>query len=88
MAKGTRISRSEAEKFLILYNKLGTYKAVADKMDRSPEAVSKWVKILQAESTNKRIYNVLEVLKMNGNIESFDAEIAKGKIRKYKIRIY
>lgn len=39
-------------------------------------------------ATNKRIYNVLEVLKMNGNIESFDAEIAKGKIRKYKIRIY
>lgn len=51
MAKGTRISRSEAEKFLVLYNKLGTYKAVADKMDRSSEAVSKWVKILQAEST-------------------------------------
>ena len=49
--KGTRISRTEAEQFVILYNQLGTYKAVADAMDRSPEAVSKWVKIMQAEAT-------------------------------------
>lgn len=39
-------------------------------------------------ATNKRIYNVLEVLKMNGNIDNFDAEIPKGRIRKHKIRIY
>ena len=51
MAKGTRISRNEAERFVILYNQLGTYKAVADKMDRSPEAVSKWFRILQAEAS-------------------------------------
>lgn len=49
--KGTRISRAEAEQFVVLYNKLGTFKAVADAMDRSPEAVSKWVKIMQAEAT-------------------------------------
>jgi len=49
--RGTRISRVEAEQFVVLYNQLGTYKAVADAMDRSPESVSKWVKILQAEST-------------------------------------
>ena len=49
--KGTRISRNEAEQFVILYNQLGTYKAVADVMNRSPESVSKWVKILTAEST-------------------------------------
>lgn len=49
--KGTRISRNEAEQFVVLYNQLGTYKAVADVMNRSPEAVSKWVKILQAESS-------------------------------------
>lgn len=49
--KGTRISRNEAEQFVVLFNQLGTYKAVADVMNRSPESVSKWVKILQAEST-------------------------------------
>lgn len=49
--KGTRISRAEAEQFVVLYNQLGTYKAVAEAMNRSPEAVSKWVKIMQAEAT-------------------------------------
>ncbi len=49
--KGTRISRNEAEQFVILYNQLGTFKAVANIMNRSPESVSKWVKILQAEAT-------------------------------------
>ena len=44
--KGTRISRNEAEQFVVLYNQLGTYKAVADIMDRNPESVSKWIKIL------------------------------------------
>lgn len=39
-------------------------------------------------ATNKRIYNVLETLKMKGHISSFDAEISKGKVRKHKIRIY
>ena len=49
--KGTRISRNEAEQFVVLYNQLGTYKAVADIMDRNPESVSKWIKILQAETS-------------------------------------
>ena len=49
--KGTRISRNEAEQFVVLYNQLGTYKAVADIMGRCPDAVSKWIKILQAESS-------------------------------------
>lgn len=48
--KGSRISREEAEYFLILYNKLGTYQAVADLTGRSQSSVSKWVKILQAEA--------------------------------------
>ena len=52
-AKGTPISRNEAEQFVVLYNQLGTFKAVAELMNRSPESVSKWVKILQAESSIK-----------------------------------
>ena len=50
-AKGSRISRMEAERFVILYNQLGTYQAVAQMTGRSASAVSKWVKILQAETT-------------------------------------
>lgn len=48
--KGSRISRIEAENFLRLYNQLGTFQAVADMTGRSLSAVSKWVKILQAEA--------------------------------------
>jgi DNA invertase Pin-like site-specific DNA recombinase len=48
--KGSRVSRVEAERFVTLYNQLGTYKAVADITGRSADTVSRWVKILQAES--------------------------------------
>ena len=47
--KKGRILREEAEYFLVLYNKFGTYQAVADFTGRSASSVSKWVKILQAE---------------------------------------
>ena len=49
--KGSRISRAEAEYFLTLYNHLGTFEAVAKVTGRSASSVSKWVKLLQAEST-------------------------------------
>lgn len=49
--KGTRISREEAEMFVVLYRKLGTYEAVAGVTGRSASSVSKWVKLLQAETT-------------------------------------
>lgn len=48
--KGSRVSRVEAERFVELYNQLGTYKAVADITGRSADTISRWVKILQAES--------------------------------------
>lgn len=48
--KGSRISREEAERFLVLFNQLGTYQEVAKITGRSASAVSKWVKILQAEA--------------------------------------
>jgi len=48
--KGSRISRVEAERFVALYNQFGTYQAVAEITGRSASAVSKWVKILQAEA--------------------------------------
>ena len=54
MAKITKtsiVSRAEAERFLVLYNQLGTFKAVAELTDRHPDTVSRWVKILQAETT-------------------------------------
>lgn len=47
--KKGKILREEAEYFLVLYNKFGTYQAVADFTGRSASSVSKWVKILQAE---------------------------------------
>ena len=47
-----KILREEAEYFLVLYNKFGTYQAVADFTGRSSSAVSKWVKILQAEANS------------------------------------
>lgn len=48
--KGSRISRAEAERFVELYNQLGTYQEVAAITGRSASSVSKWVKILQAEA--------------------------------------
>lgn len=48
-AKGSRISRNEAETFYVLYNQYGSYKAVAKATGRSDTAVAKWVKILKAE---------------------------------------
>ena len=49
--KGTRISRAEAELFVILYNQYGTYQAVAKMTGRSASSVSKWVNLLMAETT-------------------------------------
>lgn len=37
---------------------------------------------------NKLIYNVLDVMKQKNLISNFDSEIGKGRVRKYKIRIY
>lgn len=37
---------------------------------------------------NKQIYNVLDVLKGKGLIDDFDADISRGRIRKYKIRLF
>ena len=51
-----RILREEAEYFLVLYNKFGTYQAVAEFTGRSSSSVSKWVKILQAEEANTTVY--------------------------------
>ena len=49
--KNSRVSRAEAERFVILYNQLGTFKAVAELTNRHPDTISRWVKILQAETT-------------------------------------
>lgn len=48
--KGSRISREEAERFVVLFNQLGTYQKVAEITGRSASSVAKWVKILQAEA--------------------------------------
>lgn len=49
--KTARVSRLEAERMLELYYKLGTFAEVAKIVDRHPDTVSRWVKILQAEKT-------------------------------------
>ena len=51
--KGSRITREEAKYFLLLYEKYESYQAVAEITGRSASSVSKWVKILQAETTPK-----------------------------------
>ena len=48
--KSARVSREEKELMYRLYLKLGTYEAVARKVDRHPSTVSKWVKVLEAEN--------------------------------------
>lgn len=42
-AKGTKVTETEREKMWQLYQQLGTYKAVAKKMRRSPDTVSRHV---------------------------------------------
>lgn len=42
-AKGTKVTQKEKNKMWQLYQELGTYKAVAKKMKRSPDTVAKYV---------------------------------------------
>lgn len=42
-AKGTRVTEREKRRMWELYQKLNSYKAVAKKMRRSPDTVSKYV---------------------------------------------
>lgn len=46
--KKTRITHLEAAKMYALYQGLGSFEAVAKKMRRSPDTVSKYVKIYDA----------------------------------------
>ena len=48
-AKGTRVSQREKQKMWVLYQDLGSYKAVANKMKRSPDTVAKYVSQKEAE---------------------------------------
>ncbi len=43
MAKGTRVTQKEKEKMWQLYQKLGSFKAVAKKMRRDSGTVSRYV---------------------------------------------
>ena len=42
-AKGTRVTQKEKNKMWLLYQDLGSYKAVAKKMRRSPDTVARYV---------------------------------------------
>ncbi len=42
--KGSRITPDEIREMVILYDQLGTYAAVARKMGRSADSVSKYIK--------------------------------------------
>lgn len=48
-AKGTRVTQREKQKMWVLYQDLGSYKAVAKKMKRSPDTVAKYVSQKEAE---------------------------------------
>lgn len=42
-AKGTRVTQQEKEKMWQLYQEMGSFKKVAQKMRRSPDTVSRYV---------------------------------------------
>ena len=44
MASGKRVTPQEVDKMYKLYSELGTYAAVARKMNRSPDTVARYVK--------------------------------------------
>lgn len=48
-AKGTRVTEQEKEKMWQLYQQLGSYAAVAKKMNRDPGTVSRYVREHEAE---------------------------------------
>lgn len=41
--KGTRVNQKEVEKMWMLYQQLGSFKAVGKRMRRSPDTVSRYV---------------------------------------------
>ena len=45
MAKGTRVTPEEVVEMILLYRKLGTYRAVAREVNRSADTVSKYVQM-------------------------------------------
>lgn len=62
-----------------------TYKYIYDYLQNQEPALN----IEHRKSdVNKQIYNVLDVLKGKGLIDDFDADISKGRVRKYKIRLF
>lgn len=46
-AKGTKVSRQEQRRMWELYQELGSYKLVAKKLRRSPDTVSRHVKVYE-----------------------------------------
>lgn len=48
MAKGTRVTQKEKEKMWQLYQQLGSFKAVAKKMRRCPDTISRYVREYEA----------------------------------------
>ncbi len=48
MTKGTRVTQKEKEKMWQLYQQLGSFKAVAKKMRRNADTVSRHVKEYEA----------------------------------------
>lgn len=46
--KGTKVTKREMNKMWALYQDLGSYKAVAKKMKRSPDTVAKYVSRVEA----------------------------------------
>ena len=47
-AKGTKVSQQEVKKMYDLFKQLGTYKAVAKKLRRNPDTVSRHIKAYEA----------------------------------------
>lgn len=64
MAKGTRITPKEVVEMNRLYKELGTYRAVARKMNRSADTVAKYVKMRDVpEPIRIAVRNLMEKAK-------------------------
>ncbi len=48
MAKGTRVTQKEKERMWKLYQQYGSFKKVAEKMQRDPGTVSRYVHEIEA----------------------------------------
>lgn len=61
--KGTKVSQKEIERMVELYEQLGTFKAVAKRMRRSPSTVAKYLGQVLVANQVAHYYKNLIIIK-------------------------